>query len=126
MAKRIVAINDDTTFLNLLHDLLTEEGYDAHLCKEGAGSYPEVRALDPDAIILDIRMDSPEEGWKVLELLKLDPQLTKKPVIVCSADIPSLQERSAFLRGKGVETLPKPFDLEELLTLIERLVGGPD
>lgn len=126
MAKRIVVINDDTTFLNLLHDLLSEEGYDAHLCKEGTASYPRVRALDPDAMILDIRMEHPDEGWQMLEILKLDPVLTAKPVIVCSADIPALQDRSAFLKTKGCEILPKPFDLDDLLTLLEQLVGGPE
>ncbi len=126
MAKRIVAINDDTTFLNLLHDLLSEEGYDTRLCKEGTSSYPEVRELDPDAIILDIRMESPDEGWQMLEILKLDRVLTTKPIIVCSADIPGLQERSTLLKTKGCEILPKPFNLDDLLTLLEQLVGGPE
>ncbi|MDQ2828937.1 MAG: response regulator [Chloroflexota bacterium] len=125
MPKRIVVINDDTTFLTLLRDLLTEEGYDTHLCKEGTTSYPRVRELDPDAIILDIRMEHPDEGWQMLEILKLDPVLTTKPIIICSADIPQLQERSAFLQSKGCQTLPKPFDLDDLMTLLERLVGGP-
>ena len=126
VAKRIVAINDDTVFLNLLHDLLTEEGYDTHLCKEGTASYERVKKLDPDAMILDIRMEHPDEGWQMLEILKLDPVLTTKPVIVCSADIPALQERSTFLKGKGCEILPKPFDLDDLLALLRQLVGGPE
>jgi len=126
VAKRIVAINDDTTFLNLLRELLTEEGYDTHLCKEGTDSYPQVRELNPDAIILDIRLENPDEGWQVLEILKLDPVLTTKPIIVCSADIPALQERSTFLKSKGCEILPKPFDLDDLLKLIEQLIGKPE
>lgn len=126
MAKRIVAIDDDTVFLNLLHDLLTEEGCDTHLCKEGTASYAEVKKLDPDAMILDIRMEHPDEGWQMLEILKLDPVLTTKPIIVCSADLPALQDRSTFLKGKHCEILPKPFNLDDLLTLLRQLVGGPE
>jgi len=124
--KRIVAINDDTIFLELLRDLLSEEGYDAHLCKEGAEAYQRVRGLDPDGIILDVRMESPETGWKVLELLKLDPRLTAKPVIVCSADQAQLQDRAAYLESKGCYVLPKPFDLDDLLGLLQQTVGGPE
>ena len=126
MAKRIAVINDDTIFLTLLHDLLSEEGYETHLFHEGEGAYTKVRDLDPDAIVLDIRMDSPASGWQVLELFKLDPVLTKKPIIVCSADLLQLQDRALYLKSKGCEALPKPFDLTDLLMLLERLVGGPE
>lgn len=126
MAKRIAVINDDTVFLTLLHDLLSEEGYDTHLFHEGAAAYKKVRDLDPDAVVLDIRMENPATGWQVLELFKLDPVLTQKPIIVCSADLPQLQDRAVYLRSKGCETLPKPFDLTDLLTMLDRLIGGPE
>lgn len=125
MAKRIVVINDDTTFLTLMQELLIDYGYEAHICKEGTGSHETVRAINPDGIILDIRLDSPETGWLVLELLKLDPTLTKKPIIICSADIISIQERRDYLKSKGCEVLVKPFDLDDLLTLLRQLVGEP-
>lgn len=126
MPKRIVAINDDTIFLNLLHELLSEEGYEVELCKEGTNSYPTVRDLNPDAIILDIRMENPEAGWQLLEILKLDPTLTAKPIVVCSADVVQLREHAAFLESKGCAILAKPFDLDDLLSLLERLVGRPE
>ncbi len=125
MAKRIVVINDDTTFLTLMQELLTDYGYEAHICKEGTESHETVRAIDPDCMILDIRLDSPETGWLVLEVLKLDPLLTKKPVIICSADIALIQERMAYLKSKGCEVLFKPFDLDDLLGLLRQLIGEP-
>jgi CheY-like chemotaxis protein len=125
VAKRIAVINDDTVFLALLHDLLSEEGYETHLFHEGAACYEQVRELDPHVIILDIRMESPASGWKVLELFKLDPVLTRRPIVVCSADLTQLQDRAAYLKSKGCEILPKPFDLDDLLSLLVRLAGQP-
>ena len=125
MAKRIVIINNDTSFLDLMETLLSEEGYDTHIIRESKRAYPGARELDPDAIILDIRMESPEAGWQILELIKLDPILTKKPVVICSADVQALRERSDYLKSKGCEILPKPFDLEDLLDVISRLIGSP-
>lgn len=125
MATRIAVINDDTTFLRLMHDLLTEEGYDTHLFHEGTADYPAVKEAQPDVIVLDIRLSDPAAGWQTLELFKLDPVLTHTPIIICSADLRGLQDNAAFLRSKGCEILPKPFDLDDLLTLMRRLLGGP-
>jgi len=124
MAQRIAVVNDDTTFLQLVHDLLTEEGYTVHLCKEGAAAHGDVRAFNPDAIVLDIRMEQPHTGWQVLELFKLDPVLTTKPIIVCSADYIQLQEHTLHLQRKGCLILPKPFDLDDLLHLLAQALGG--
>ncbi len=126
MAKRIAVINDDTDFLTLLEELLADEGYEARAFREGKDSYKQVREYAPQGIVLDIRMESPETGWKVLELFKLDPALSTVPIIICSADMLQLQERAVYLKTKGCEVLPKPFDLNDLLTLLERTAGGPE
>jgi CheY-like chemotaxis protein len=123
MAARVAVINDDTAFLELMYELLLEEGYDAHCYKEGAACYDQVRELDPAAIILDIRMGNPETGWQVLELFKLDRVLSKKPIIVCSAAVSELQTHAPYLQSKGCMILAKPFDLDDLLRLLAQAVG---
>jgi DNA-binding response OmpR family regulator len=125
-AAKIAVVNDDTSYLQLMDELLTEEGYSVQRFHEAGGAYEGTRRQDPDAIILDIRMEHPESGWQLLELFKLDRCLTKKPIIVCSADVPALRERSAYLLSKGCTVLPKPFDLDDLLTLLRRLLSAPD
>jgi CheY-like chemotaxis protein len=113
---RIILINDDTTFLDLMHDLLEKvEGYEVMFCKEGDRAYEFVRAQQPDLIILDIRMGGEETGWMLLELLTLDLQTRPIPIIVCSAAIRDLQEYQPLLDQFGIGVLPKPFDLEVLL-----------
>jgi DNA-binding response OmpR family regulator len=128
---RIAVINDDTTFLGLMHELLEgEEGYTISLFKVADGAYHFVKETRPDLVILDIRLGSEENGWTVLELLTLDPATRPIPVIVCSAAIHSLQEHEALLQLYGCEVLPKPFDLEALLAkvrdaLLKYRVGEP-
>ena len=123
MATRVAVINDDTAFLELMYELLLEEGYEAHCYKEGVAAYEQVRKLDPAAIILDVRMGSPETGWQVLELCKLDRTLSKKPIIVCSAAVSELQAHAPYLQSKGCMILAKPFDLDDLLVLLAQAVG---
>ena len=123
MGQIIAAINDDTVFLDLLYELLTEEGYEVHVLKEANSAFERVRELKPDAIILDIRMDHPVAGWQVLELIKLEPALTNIPIVICSADLIALQERATHLQSKGCEILAKPFDLDDLLGVLRRVIA---
>ena len=70
-AGRIAVVNDDTAFLQLMHDLLTEEGYDPVICKEGDAAYELIKKRKPRLVILDIRMEHPDTGWMILECIRL-------------------------------------------------------
>ncbi len=125
MSTRIAVIDDEQVFLDLLHELLSDEGYEPHIFPDGAAAYPRVRDLAPAAIILDMRMESPTAGWQLLERAWQDPALRTTPMIVCSGDIPLLRERAADLQARGCVPLAKPFDLTDLLDLLDRMTGGP-
>jgi len=113
---RIVVINDDTDFLTLMTELLTELGeYDVEVCREGQRAYQFVRDQMPDLVILDIRIEGQEAGWVILECLTLDPKTKPIPLIVCSAAIRELQAHEDLFERHGIDVLSKPFDLDTLL-----------
>lgn len=120
---RIAVVNDDTTFLQLMHDLLTEEGYDPIICKEGDRAYALIKERKPRLVILDIRMEHPDSGWMVLECVRLDPETADIPVIICSADTHRLREKAAYLREHNCAVLEKPFLLPELLSKVAAYIG---
>ena len=120
----IVVINDDTDFLTLMSDLLSEiEGYEVLICREGNHAYQFVKEHRPDLVILDIRIDGQEAGWAILECLTLDPQTRPIPLIVCSAAIRDLQDHQSMLDHYGIDVLPKPFDLDALLEKVTQALG---
>jgi CheY-like chemotaxis protein len=122
---RLVVINDDTPFLELMEALLEgEEGYEVHVRKEWLHAYEFVKEQHPDLVILDIVMGREERGWGILNLLTLDPETHDIPVIVCSAAVQSLQQHAAMLQRHGIRALPKPFDLEELLTAVKEMLAN--
>ncbi len=122
--KRIAVVNDDTAFLDLMYDLLEDlEGYEVLICRESDQVYDYVKREQPDLVILDIVMGREEAGWRVLNLLTLDPATRPIPVLVCSAAVQSLREHDDTLRAMGIETIPKPFDLDALLSAIERTLA---
>ena len=124
--RHIAVVNDDTVFLRLMHELLSvEEGYEVSTCFVGSEAYRFVKDAQPDLVILDLVFREPEEGWRTLDLLTLDPATRRIPVIVCSAATHQLQQHEDWLRQFDVEVLPKPFDLEVLLRKIEDTIGTP-
>src|ERR671932_828386 len=121
---RLAVINDDTVFLDLMHELLQEdEGYEVLICREWDNAYEFVKEQHPDLVILDIRIGGEERGWTILNLLTLDPSTRPIPVIVCSAAIQSLHEHQPWLDRFGICALPKPFDLDMLLESVARRLG---
>lgn len=117
---RIAVINDDTDFLDLMRDLLEQEGnYEVLICKEWDHAYQFVKDEQPEVVIQDIRIGGEEHGWTILNLLTLDPVTRPIPLIVCSAAIQSLHEHQEMLSKFGIRALPKPFDLDALLETVE-------
>jgi CheY-like chemotaxis protein len=124
---RIAVINDDTAFLQLMRELLEDEGhYEVLVCREWDSAYQVVKQEQPNLVIQDIRIGGEEHGWTILNLLTLDPETAHIPMIVCSAAIQSLHAHQDVLSKFGVRALPKPFDLDTLLeTVTDMLAEHP-
>lgn len=121
---RIALINDDTTFLELMREILESmAGYEVAVCTEQDDAYGFVKDYRPDLVILDIRMGGEEVGWMIMELLTLDPATRPIPMIVCSAAVRELHEHEPILNQYGVSVLPKPFDLDALLDKVREALS---
>ncbi|HUY99108.1 MAG TPA: response regulator [Thermomicrobiaceae bacterium] len=119
----IAVVNDDTDFLEMMGTLLSEEGYRTVTALSSQNAYELIRRDRPDLVVLDIRMEHPASGWDLLDLIRLDPTTTAIPVLVCSADAAFLRSKADVLRAQRCETLEKPFDLDELLSRIQRMLA---
>lgn len=124
--RRITIINDDEIYMELMKDLLEDEGYKATIWDRKDNAYYLIKRERPALIIIDIRLQSPDEGWKILEQVRLDPMTTHIPAIVCSADTQFLRWKRRQLRQMNCAVLEKPFRLEDLLREVEQLIGADD
>jgi DNA-binding response OmpR family regulator len=121
----IAVVNQDTIFLGLMEELLSEEGYNAYIEKEGDKAYMSIKKYKPDLVILDIRINDPEAGFKVIDLVRLDPDTMHIPIIVCSTATQLIRENAARLQEKNCDILMKPFHLDELLMRVQGVLGPP-
>ena len=121
----IAVVNQDTIFLQLMEELLSEEGYHSYIEKEGDKAYASIKKYKPELVILDIRLNDPEAGFKVIELLRIDPATTQIPIIICSTATNIIRDSEARLREKRCDILMKPFQIEELLAKVAAIIGPP-
>src|SRR5215212_7745963 len=114
----ILVINDTQEILDLMQELLEEEGYRV-TTSLALLDIAKVRAISPDIIVQDLLFEGTQElGWKFLTLVRLDPELARIPLILCTAALQTVRnpEMAAHLERLGVNVVLKPFLIDDLLT----------
>ena len=116
----ILVINDTQEILDLMQELLEEEGYRV-TTSLALLDIAKVRALSPDIIVQDLLFEGTQElGWKFLTLVRLDPELSRIPLVLCTAAVRTVNdpEMAEQLDRQGIRVVLKPFTIEDLLTTL--------
>jgi len=80
----------------------------------------EALPIVPDAIISDIRMPG-TNGLQLLQIIRSNERLERVPVILLTAKAMT-QDRIAGYKAGADVYLPKPFDPDELLTIVDNCI----
>ncbi|PSO48746.1 MAG: response regulator [Actinobacteria bacterium QS_8_72_14] len=120
--SRVLVVDDDAVIRNLLEVNLQLEGYEVSLAIDGGDALTQVAAAPPDLILLDVMMPG-MDGWDVAKRLKDDEIAAAIPVVLLTARAMRADvQRGTDLGVEGYVT--KPFDPDELLAVIDRLLGA--
>ena len=121
-ARRLVlVVEDDEAISQLLIALFEDRGYRALPARDGQAALRLSRQHRPDLITLDLGLPM-LDGRRVLEALKADEQTRDIPIVVISA---FTQILPAGERKKVAYMLGKPFDVDEVLEIVQATVGNP-
>jgi CheY-like chemotaxis protein len=121
----VVVVNDNPEFLEVMADLLHDERFPTTVIDSDRDDAVDlVRAAAPDALIIDLRLGRDElHGWDVLMEVRRDPELSELPTLICSGDIQALAQLNDEVAAmRRVETIKKPFSVDELLSRLEDLL----
>ncbi|MFA6030508.1 MAG: response regulator [Elusimicrobiota bacterium] len=118
MGYRILVVDDSPVLRLMLQEMLESFGHEVVAQADtGAAGIQSYRETKPDLVTLDISLPD-QDGLSVLkELRKLDPQV--RAIIITGNDQRKLQEQAAALKALGI--LRKPFDVEQLGALLEKI-----
>ena len=120
-AGTILICDDDAAIRTVLNQALGRAGYEVRTTANAAGLWRWVAQGEGNLVITDVVLPD-ENAFDLLPRIKrLRPEL---PVVVMSAQNNILTAITATERG-AYEYLPKPFDLKDLIAIVQRALEAP-
>jgi DNA-binding response OmpR family regulator len=114
----VLVVEDDQDLLALLEMVLSEAGHRVRTAREGGAALERVSEELPGVILLDMRMPG-MNGWEFAREFRTRHGRACPIVVVTAAE-------NARLRAEEIGAdgwLAKPFELDDVLALVARLLG---
>ena len=106
----ILVVDDDPGIRESLSRELRAAGFATALASDGREGLRKLHACHPSVVLLDLTMPG-MDGWAFRAAQRVDPEVSRIPVIVVSA-LGRVDDLDA------AEFIQKPFELDQLLTAV--------
>ncbi len=119
---RLMVVDDSEINRDVALDILEGEGAVVELACDGAEALIRLSSAPAnyDLVLMDVQMPV-MDGYEATRQIRLNPALKHLPVIALTAGALKNQQDTALQRGMDA-FVPKPFDVDQLLDTILRLV----
>jgi DNA-binding response OmpR family regulator len=114
--RRVLAVDDSPANLELIEEVLSEEGLSVQGVLSGEEAIRAARANPPDLILLDLMMPG-MSGLQVCQVLKTDDDLSQIPIVFLTAATDVERQVEAFRVG-AVDYVTKPVKPEILVARV--------
>ncbi len=112
----ILVVDDNPTNLQVLFDLLTEQGYRVAIAKSGEIALQRLQIAQPNLILLDVMMPG-IDGFETCQQIKANPDTSDIPIIFMTALSDAVDKVKGLNLG-AVDYITKPIQHEEVLARI--------
>ena len=121
MNQLILVVEDDAIMQKMALKILRSRGFSCELAVTGREAVTKAAALRPGLILMDLSL--PEmNGWEATRALKADSSLAGIPVVAVTAHA-MVGDRETAIAAGCAECVTKPYELEELINVVERYIG---
>jgi len=117
--QRILVVEDDDDIRETLREVLAAEGYEVDEARDGLEAFVQLQDGEHASLILLDMMMPRMDGETFLASLRRRPELAGVHVVVISGNTRA-RERARELAADAC--LVKPFEIEDLLGVVHRLV----
>lgn len=115
--RSILVVDDDPTILATVSETLDLEGYPVFTATNGAEALDVMVHKPPALVLLDMRMPV-LDGWGFIRAVR---ERGMNPTVVVMTATADARRWAAEIGAQGV--LAKPFDLDDLIAEVERMIG---
>ena len=123
MRKKILVVEDDSDQLEVIRFTLKNAGFAIGTATNGIDALKKAQTVSPDLIVMDVMM--PElDGFAVCETLRGNPATASIPVLMLTGLCSHISRLAAYESG-ATDYVIKPFDSEQLVSKVEKLLYQP-
>jgi two-component system response regulator PilR (NtrC family) len=119
MESKILIVDDEKAIRESVSLVLSEEGYETAMASTGKEALKKLNEQDFDVLITDLKMPEMDGIELIKKSLKICPE-TSVIIITAHASVESAIEA---LRIGAFDYILKPFDFDDLLLKVERLLN---
>ncbi len=120
-APHVLIVDDSLTVRSITSRLLTREGFEVAVARDGVEALELLETQDPDVILLDIEMPR-MDGFEFMRTIRRDPRFVHTPVIMITSR--AAEKHRALARELGVDLyLGKPFQEQDLLSSLREMLA---
>jgi CheY-like chemotaxis protein len=118
-SKTVLVVDDEPVLRTIVREILHEEGYAVIEAADGRVMLEMMAKERPDLVLMDVMMPG-IDGREAYRQLRLHPEHRDVPVVMMSAGV-----RPIKLDPSIAGFMAKPFDISQLVELVDRLIGHP-
>ncbi len=118
--KKILIADDEPNIVVSLEFVLSREGFEVAVARDGEEALVQAASFRPDVILLDVMMPR-KSGFEVCEALRADPALAQLVIIMLTAKGRDTEVARGLAIGADAY-VTKPFSNKELLARINTLL----
>ncbi|WP_211947221.1 Hpt domain-containing protein [Cupriavidus yeoncheonensis] len=122
MQPTVMVVDDSLTVRKAAHRLLSRAGYEVLLARDGVDALKQLQDVMPDAMLVDIEMPH-MDGFDLTRNVRSDSRTTHMPLVMITSRTAEKHRRYAQEIGVDVY-LGKPYNEDELLGTLQRLIGA--
>ena len=117
----IMVVDDSLTVRRVTQRLLTREGYQVVLAKDGVDALEQLQAITPDVMVVDIEMPR-MDGFDLTRNVRDDERTKHIPIIMITSRTAAKHRNYAMELGVN-EYLGKPYQEDDLLKSISDFIN---
>ena len=117
----VVMADDDIEIRRILSRTVGTLDCDVIQAEDGEQGLELIIQHEPDLVILDVMMPT-FSGWELCKYIRSKPNLEKTPIVMLTAIGKTVNEMTSPLYGADAY-LDKPFDIDEVVEVVSRLLN---
>jgi CheY-like chemotaxis protein len=120
VGSSVLVVEDDAAIRRLVKMVLERHGYEVEVAADGLEAVLKLGVREYDAMILDLMMPN-LDGFVLIETLaQNDPDRLRRIIVTSAASPAVIRER---MKGTPFDVLPKPFDINALIRVVQACIG---